>query len=328
MPPTALVTGATGCVGANTVLALLERGYSVRALCRTSSSRDALDGLDPEMVIGDILDPDSLRSAMRGCSLVFHSAAISDYWRHGPDDIYQVNVAGTRNVLSTACDLGVERLVFTSSIGSLGVPPRGQMLTEDSPFNLNPQAFPYGHSKLLAEQAVRQSIGAGLDAVIVNPSGVIGARDVHFISGSLLAVTSKGLGLLAPPGGLNWVDAEIVGLGHVLAAEIGECGEKYILGGHNLSHQESLTTIAKVLGKRPPVAALPSYVVELAALAAALFGAAGVRPLAARAEQARLSAHHVYCDTTKAEKKLGLPRVPFRASVESAYRWYRSRGYL
>jgi len=328
MPPQALVTGATGCVGANVVAALLARGYDVRAMRRTTSSLDALDGLDPALVVGDVLNPVSLVTAMRDCAFVFHIAAVSDYWRTPAERIYQVNVEGTRNVLAAALETGVERLVYTSSIGALGMPPPGRFLDESAAFNLPPRRFPYGHSKHLAEQAVQEAIAQGLDAVIVNPTGVIGARDVHFIGGSVLREVQRGLSWFAPPGGLNWVDAETLGLGHVLAAERGRTGERYILGGENVSHWAAMEIVVEVVGGRRPLATLPRLLMSVIVLLTDGFNTLWPGTPLFSGEQVRLSRVEIYCDCRKAQQELELPCTPFRTAVEQAYAWYLAHGYL
>jgi len=328
MPPTALVTGATGCVGANVVAALLARGYDVRAMRRATSSLEALDGLAPELVVGDVLDPASLVAAMQGCALVFHIAAVADYWRTPTKRIYRVNVEGTRNVLTAALEAGIERLVYTSSVGALGVPPPGHLLDESATFNLPPRRFPYGHSKHLAEQAVQEAVAQGLDALIVNPTGVIGARDVHFIGGSVLREVRRGLFWFAPPGGLNWVDAKTAGLGHVLAAERGRTGERYVLGGQNVSHRVAIEIVAEVVGGRRPLLTLPRPLMSVVALLTDVFNAVWPGTPLFSGEQARLSGAEIYCDWSKAQRELGFPYTPFRAAVERAYAWYRARGYL
>jgi dihydroflavonol-4-reductase len=324
----ALVTGATGCVGANVVAALLTRSYDVRAMRRATSSLDALDGLHPEIVVGDILDPPSLQAALRGCELVFHVAAVSDYWRTPAERIYEVNVKGTRHVLAAALEAGVERVVYTSSVGALGVPKPGHLLDESDTFNLAPRRFPYGHSKHLAEEAVREAIALGLDAVIVNPAAVIGARDVHFIGGSLLREVRRGLSWFAPPGGLNWVEARTLGLGHVLAAENGRTGERYILGGENVSHHEALTTVAQVVGGRRPLGTLPRSALDLAALLVDAFNALWPGTPRLSGEQTRMSGVEICCDCSKARRELGFPETPFRVGVERAYAWYIAHGDL
>jgi dihydroflavonol-4-reductase len=254
----ALVTGATGCVGANIVEALLARGYEVRALRRVSSKLDALAGLDPEYATGDVLDEASLRAAMAGCALVFHAAAIAQYWRNGPEAIYAANVTGTRNVLRAARAQGVQRVVFTSSVAVLGVPTwRGHVLDESASFNLRPAQFHYGHSKVLAEAEVQRAVAEGLDVVIVNPVSVIGQRDVYFVGGEILRTAQRGLLIGAPPGGMGVVSARATGAGHVLAAERGRTGERYILNGENISHRALMTLAAEITGGRAPWMTIP-----------------------------------------------------------------------
>ena len=323
-----LVTGATGCVGANTVAALLTRGYHVRAMRRATSSLDALDDLDVELVTGDILDTPSLITAMDGCELVFHCAAVSDYWRTSVEQLYRVNVEGTRNVLSSALTVGIERLVYTSSAGALGVPSSGCLLNESSTFNLPPHHFRYGHSKHLAELTVRDAVTRGLDAVIVNPTLVMGARDIHFVGGSTLREVGRGLSWIAPAGGANWVDAETVGLGHALAAERGRTGERYILGGENLPHWETLEILARTVGKPQPQFILPRQLTGV--IAHLIDGINALRPHTPlfSGEQVRLSTAEVYCDCRKAHKELDLPCTRFHAAVERAYAWYQAHGYL
>jgi dihydroflavonol-4-reductase len=315
-------------VGANVVAALLEQGYDVRAMRRPTSSLDALDGLQPKLVVGDVLDPASLVAASEGCALVFHAAAVSDYWRTPTERIYRVNVEGTHNVLAAALETSVERLVYTSSVGALGLPPPGHLLDELAAFNLQPHRFPYGHSKHLAEQAVQDMAARGLDVVIVNPAAVIGARDVHFIGGSVLREARRGITWFSPPGGMNWVDAETVGLGHVLAAERGHTGERYILGGENVSHRAAMEIVAEVVGGQRPMLTLPRLLMRVVALLAS--GCNTLRPgaLPFSGEQARLSVADIYCDCSKAQQELELPLTPFRTATARAYAWYQTQGYL
>ncbi|HDQ35176.1 MAG TPA: NAD-dependent epimerase/dehydratase family protein [Chloroflexi bacterium] len=329
MPLRVLVTGATGCVGANIVEALLDNGYTVRALRRASSRLDALTGLEPAFVVGDVTDYDSLAAAMAGCQLVFHAAAISQYWRNSRELLYRVNVEGTRNVLRAAQSQGVERVIFTSSVAVLGVPTRpGQQLDETASFNLSPRRFPYGHSKVLAEAEVQRAVAAGLDAVIVNPVSVIGQRDVYFVGGEILRMATQGRLRVAPPGGMGVVSARAVGLGHLLAAERGVTGERYLLNGENLSHRALLEIVAEVTGARPPQWVAPRPLMGIAAALVDVWNRLRRRPPLVEGNQLRLSAREMYFDGSKARQELDFAPIPARAAVEEAWRWYRQQGML
>lgn len=328
-PNAALVTGGTGFIGANLVAGLNGRGIPARVLHRESSSLEALAGLAYESVLGDILDePAMLAGAMASSDWVFHVAAVADYWRQGKEWIYRVNVQGTKNVLEAARLAGVRRLVFTSSLAAMGVPPDGQLLDEESEFNLPPARSPYGHSKVLAEQAVRQAARAGLEAVIVNPSVVLGPRDVNMISGSIIVEAAKGLLRVAPAGGVNFVDVADVVAGQIAAAERGRAGERYILGGENVPYDEAVVTISRIVGRTPPRLTIPRWSLPLLAT--------GVR--AARAllgnrvpldeNQVRMMGAYIYADSSKARRELDLPHTPFTSTVQRTYNWYNRNGYL
>ncbi len=329
MTTRALVTGATGCVGANIVEALSARGYAVRALRRATSKLDALAGLDPEYAVGDVLDEASLRAAMAGCELVFHAAAVSQYWRNGPEAIYTANVQGTRNVLRAALAQGARRVVFTSSVAVLGVPTqRGQVLDESATFNLRPEQFHYGHSKVLAEAEVQRAVAEGLDVVIVNPVSVIGQRDVYFVGGEILRTAKRGWLIAAPPGGMGIVSARAVGVGHVLAAERGRTGERYILNGENVSHRALMTLAAEAVGVHAPWFTIPRPLVKV--LATPLDWLNRIRraqPLI-DGSQLRLSARDMYFDGRKAERELGFIGGSARAAIAEAWAWYREHGLL
>jgi dihydroflavonol-4-reductase len=324
-----LVTGATGCVGANVVEALLARGYDVRAMQRSTSRLDALDGLAPEMMVGDVLDLDSLRAAVAGCDWVIHAAAISQYWRNQTELIYRVNVEGTRNVVRAATEAGMQRLVYTSSAASLGLPSApGAYLDESSTFDLAPERFPYAHSKVLAEAVVQEAVSDGLDAVIVNPVAVIGQRDIGFVGGEFLRAARQGKAVVAPPGGSGIVSARAVGVGHVLAAERGHTGERYILNGENLSFRELMKIVADVVGARPPRLVIPRPAMRLFAALVSLINRVHDGPPLIDDVQARLSAHEIYFDSSKAKRDLGFPHVSVRDAVEEAWTWYRTHGML
>jgi dihydroflavonol-4-reductase len=325
----ALVTGATGCVGANIVEALLARGYRVRALRRSTSRLDALTDLDPEWVVGDVLDRTSLIAAVRGCDLVFHAAAVSQYWRNGADDLYAINVHGTRNVLAAARRAGVDRVVLTSSVAVLGVPRSGSSpLDESSAFCWSPDRFHYGHSKLLAEAEAQRAVASGQDVVIVNPATVIGRRDVNFVGGEILRAANKGCFRLAPPGSMGIVSAQITGIGHVLAAERGSTGQRYVLNGENISHLALLRVVSEVTGGPAPLGTIPRRLLRSVAGGAwAGCRALGV-PYPVVFTQMDLSARHMAFSGAKAYKVLGLPYRSARDAIEEAWRWYCQAGLL
>lgn len=325
----ALVTGATGCVGANIVEALLTRGYEVRALRRASSRLEALSGLDPELVVGDVLDQASLSRAMVGCELVFHAAAVSRYWHSSTAMLYRVNVTGTRNVLEAARQAGVQRVVLTSSVAVLGVPTRETPIRDErSPLNLAPRRFPYAHSKLLAEAEASRAVEMGLDVVCVNPATVIGRRDINFVGGEILKIVKSGWLLAAPAGGMGVVAASMAGLGHVLAAERGSAGARYVLNGENVKHSDLLATVAEVVGSRSPLVTLPSMPIRaLVAGAWAMFSALG-RPLPPALTQLDLSWRDMFFDGSRARDELGFPSHSARYAVEEAWAWYKGHGLL
>lgn len=326
----AFITGGTGFVGANLVQALNERDIPARVLLRSSSSRKALEGLHYETVTGDVLDePQTLARAMEGCEWVFHVAAVADYWRQEREHLYRVNVDGTRNVLQAAQRAGVERFVYTSSLAALGLPQKkGQLLDESHSFNLPPDNFPYGHSKVLAEEEVRAAAHQGLHAIIVNPSIVLGPRDVNQISGSLFIEAARGHLKFSVPGGASFIDVADVAAGHIAAAEKGRSGERYILSNHNLTHTEAVKVICEVLGRRPPRITIPGWLLPPAATlvgaARAVFGIK--RP--PDEHQVRMMGAFIYVDNQKAVSELSLPRTPFRETVQRTYNWYNQNGYV
>lgn len=326
----AFITGGTGFVGANLVQALNEREISARVLLRPSSPQTALQGLHYETVTGDVLDdPDALAQAMEGCDWVFHVAAVADYWRQERDLLYRVNVKGTRHVLQAAQRAGVQRFVFTSSQAALGLPDKeGQPLDESHTFNLSPDSFPYGHSKALAEDEVRAAAEQGLHAVIVNPSIVLGPRDVNQISGSLVVEAARGRLRFAVPGGANFIDVADVAAGHIAAAEKGRSGERYILGNHNLRHSEAVSTICDVVGRSRPRVTVPARFLPPAALLVRAARAVLGNMVPVDANQVRLMGAFIYADNSKAVSELSLPQTPFRETVQRTYNWYNRNGYV
>jgi dihydroflavonol-4-reductase len=324
----ALVTGATGFIGANLVEALAHHGWQARALRRESSSLKALDGLTYESAIGDINDPASLAAAMDGIDIVFHVAASADYWRNSADKMMRVNVDGTRNVLQTARDVSVQRVVFTSSCAALGKPPFGQTIDESAQFNLGTNQFPYGYSKRLAEQVCQEFVHAGLDVVIVNPAVVLGPRDVNMISGSLIIEAARRSLPAVPPGGVSVIDVADTCAAHIAAAERGRTGERYILTAENLWYSELFATIAKVVGKPAPSLRLPGGVFRAAGSAVDFARETLHLNLPLNGEQVRFSADTFWFDAGKARRELGLTTRPIEETVRRTYEWYKANDYL
>jgi dihydroflavonol-4-reductase len=325
----ALVTGASGFVGANIVAALNQAGWQARALLRRTSSLAALDGLAYEPALGDVTDPKSLAAAMEGCDAVFHAAGVvADYWSQDASLTYRVNVDGTRHVVEAALAARVPRLVFTSSQAALGFGDGQTPIDETHSFNLAPAVYPYGHSKYLAEQVVLGAVRRGLHAMIVNPSVVLGPRDATLYNSRIILEVQAGRLRLVPPGGVNVVDALDVAHGHLLALERGRPGERYLLTGHNVTALHLFRQIAAVLGVRGPAGAIPERLVG--PLAAALDGANRLSPrrLPLAGDVLRFGSRFLYADNRKAVAELGWTVVPLEETIQRAVAWLREVGAL
>lgn len=322
-----LVTGATGFVGSQVAAALARRGDRVRVLRRKSSTLIALEGLDLEHFYGDILEPDAVAAAARGCDTVFHVAALSSYWRAKAPEVYRVNVEGTRIVMDACLRAGVSRVVHTSSCAAIGVRRDGRPSDESQPLNPHEERFAYAHSKYLAEQEVLKAVRLGLPAVIVNPAVVIGPGDHNLISGSMIVEMAKHSLPAAPPGGVCMADVDAVTFGHLAAADRGRVGERYILGGENLTYKAITQIIASVVGCKAPRWRIPPWIIPPAAAALDAANHFVRRPIAS-GDQLRLSAHNAFFDSGKAVAELGYSILPFRNAAERAYRWYVDHGYL
>lgn len=325
----ALVTGATGFVGANIVEALNRAGWRVRALHRRSSSLAALEGLAFEPALGDVLQPDSLLAALQGCDVVFHAAGVvADLWGQNIDLTYRVNVEGTRNVLAAALAVGAPRLVHTSSLAALGFAADATPVDETHQFNLTPKAYPYGHSKHLAELEVQAAVKRGLHAVIVNPSVVIGPRDVTLNNSRLILEVQRARVPLMPPGGVNIVDALDLARGHLMALERGRPGERYLLAGHNIANLDLTRQIAAALAVRPPRGSIPRPLIRPLATALDAANRLARRPLPLSGDVLRFGARFTYADNGKAARELGFTVTPLSETIEQAIDWLRSKGHL
>ena len=321
----ALVTGGTGFVGANVVRELLTEGATVRVLARPGGERKALAGLAVEIAEGDLLDPASLRRAVRGVETVFHVAADYRLWVRDARVLFRTNVDGTRAMLEAAADAGARRIVYTSTVGALGIPRDGTPGREDTPVSLADMVGPYKASKFLAEEVARGLAKAGAPIVVVNPSAPVGPWDVKPTpTGRMIVDFMQGRMFASLDTGLNLVHVRDVARGHLLAAQRGRLGERYILGHANLSLREIFGLLAAITGRRPPRLQIP--------YAVAWFGAAcltGGARLTGRAPQVSLTAvrmakKRMYFDPAKAVRELGLPQTDVRRALEDAVAWFRA----
>jgi dihydroflavonol-4-reductase len=324
----ALVTGGTGFVGANVVRELVAAGASVRVLARAGGDRRALEGVRVELVDGDLLDPASVRRAVRGVQAVYHVAADYRLWTPDPASLYRTNVEGTRIVLEAAGEAGVRRVVHTSSVGALGIPRDGRPGTEDTPVTLADMVGHYKRSKFLAEQVARELAGRGLPVVIVNPSAPIGPWDVKPTpTGQMVVDFMRGRMIATVDTGLNVVHVRDVARGHLLAAERGKPGERYILGHRDLALVEIFRLLAEITGGRPPRWQVPYALAWLGA--ACCEGVARVtrRPPAVPLTAVRMARKRMYFSAAKAVRELGLPQTDVRVALADAVAWFAARGY-
>jgi dihydroflavonol-4-reductase len=327
----ALVTGATGFVGSAVVHALLAAGHSVRALVRPAGNRKNLDGLDIGIVVGDLTDPETLRTACVGCDALFHVAADYRLWIRDPQAMMAANVDGTRNIIRAAMTARVRRIVYTSSVATLGVRTDGQSADEETPASLDDMIGPYKRSKFLAEEAVREMVGTqGAQVVIVNPSAPIGPRDIKPTpTGRLIVEAAAGRMPAYVDTGLNVVHVDDVAAGHLAAYERGRIGERYILGGDNLTLRQILVTIAALTGRRGPLFRVPHGVIlPVAALAETWTRLIGGDEPFVTLDGVRMARKKMFFSCGKAAKELGYAPRPSIEALSDAILWFRENGYL
>lgn len=315
----ALVTGASGFIGWHVARLLLARGERVRALVRASSS---VPELDVELVAGDLRDPDSLARAVAGCGVVYHIAADYRLWSKNPADLYHSNVDGTRNVLTAARAAGVERFVYTSTVGCIGIPPGG-IGDETSPVSIAEMSGTYKRSKFLAEEVALDFARSGFPVVIVNPTAPMGDHDfkptptgqivLDFLRGAMPAYIDTGL---------NVAHADDVAGGHLLACEHGRVGERYILGSENLTLEQILRMLADITGRKAPTIQIP-YAVAYAAgvITTAWANISGVAPRAPL-EAVKMARKKMWVSHGKAAAELGYSPRPARAALAAAVTWF------
>jgi len=329
LPGLCLVTGATGFVGSAVTRALLATGHEVRVLARQNGDRRNLDDLSVEVAEGSLEDAASLARAVAGCRYLFHVAADYRLWVTDPAAMRRANVEGTRLLMRAALDAGVERVVHTSSVATLGLVPDGSA-DETAPSRVEDMIGPYKRSKFQAEELVRDLVAKrGLPAVIVNPSAPVGPRDRKPTpTGRLILEAARG----HMPGyvdtGLNIVHVEDVAAGHLAAAELGCVGERYILGGENLPLAAILAEVARAAGVRAPRIRVPYAIAYSAAIGAELTARLrGNEPFITR-DGVRMSRKRMYFNSAKASRKLGYKPRPARQAIADAVGWFKAKGYL
>jgi dihydroflavonol-4-reductase len=324
-----LVTGGTGFVGANVVRALLKRGAEVRALVRPRSDTRNLDSLEVELVAGDLRDRSSLEAALEGCDTVYHVAAMYTLWVRNPRELYDSNVTGTVNLLEAAGQAGVQKIVYTSSVATIGLPPDGTPGSEAVPLLPKDMVSDYKRSKYLAEQEVLKYAQRGLPVVIVNPSFPVGPWDVKPTpSGQMIVNFLRGKIPAYVHTGLNVVDVEDVAVGHVLAAERGRIGERYILGHANLTLPELFQLLEQVSGMRAPRLRIPYGLAYLSACVSECVARTIThKPPFVTLAGVRLSRKRMFFDASKAVRELGLPQTPAIEALSKAVQWFRAHGY-
>jgi dihydroflavonol-4-reductase len=317
-----LVTGASGFLGWHVANLLLERGHSVRALVRSGSR---VPELAVETVTGDLRDSASIEGAISGCSGVFHVAADYRLWAKDPAELYCSNVDGTRNVLEAAKKAGVERVVYTSTVGCIGIPYDG-LGDEDAKISLGEMTGDYKRSKFMAEQAALDYARAGLPVVIVNPTAPVGDHDfkptptgkivADFLAGGMPAYIDTGL---------NVVDARDCARGHVLAFERGRVGERYILGSENLTLAEILFKLAEITGRKAPKTRIPYTVAYAAGVFSTAWAGLTGRPPRVPIDAVRMARKKMWVSHEKARRELGYQPGPADIALSRAVEWFRAR---
>jgi len=324
-----LVTGATGFLGSHVARKLVERGERVRILLRKTSRTSNIKDIDAERAYGDILDIDSVKEALKGCDTLYHIAGIvssrkSDYGR-----MEEINVKGTFNVFSSALEAGVKKAVYTSSVAAIGVDPNGGIANEETPFTLEPMGIQYLNTKYYAEKEALKFYQKGLPLVIVNPSIVIGPGDIYLSSTALIVWYCKRKFPGYMDGGVNVVDVEDVAEGHILAAEKGRVGERYILGNRNLSIKECFSILERITGIPSPKRKVPYFMALTAGfIRERIIRGSSPSFVLQDVDSAKAGRLYWYFDSSKAVRELGFPQTPVEESLKKTIKWFRDNGYL
>lgn len=319
-----LVTGASGFLGWHVARLLLERGCHVRALVRPTSK---LRELDAEPAMGDLRDRESLDRAVAGCSVVYHVAADYRLWAAHPEELYRSNVDGTRNVMEAAKKAGVERVVYTSTVGCIGV-REGAEGDEDTPVSLADMAGDYKRSKFLAEQAALEAAQSGLPVIVVNPTAPVGEHDVKPTpTGKIILDLLKGDMPAFIDTGLNLVDVRDVAAGELLACERGQTGQRYILGYENLTLGQILGKVADAAGMKAPTVQLPYAVAYAAGVATTAWARVTGKEPRAPLDAVKMAKKKMFVSHAKAARELGFSPGPVDGALKRAVEWFRGNGY-
>jgi dihydroflavonol-4-reductase len=325
----ALVTGATGFVGSAVARALVNSGWPVRVLVRSGSDRCNLRGLPVEIAVGDLTDRASLAQAIADCTALFHVAADYRLGTREPAQLYRANVEGTGNILDAARHAGVERMVYTSSVATIGLPADGAPGEEETSVAVTDMIGHYKRSKFLAEQLVREFAQTGFSVVIVNPSTPVGPGDVKPTpTGQLVLDAACGRTPAYVDTGLNIVHVDDVAAGHLLAFHRGRAGERYILGGEDMTLREILAQIAQLVGRKPARIRLPHAALLPVAFVAEAFARASGGATRITVEGVRMSRKRMFYSSAKAIRELGYRSRPAVEALDDAVQWFRERGLV
>jgi dihydroflavonol-4-reductase len=324
------VTGATGFLGSHVARVLAERGTDLRLLVRPTSNLKNLEGVKAETVTGDLRNPASLEKAISGCDTVFHVAADYRLWVRDPNEMYRSNVEGTRAILEAARKNGVRSVVYTSSVATIGFRNNGQPADEDSPVSLADMIGHYKRSKFMAEQVALEAGRGGMRVVAVNPTTPIGERDIKPTpTGRIVVDFLKGKFPAYVDTGLNLVDVRECAWGHVAALEKGRSGERYILGGENLTLKQILDKLGTISGLPSPTVKLPYFVAYVAgAVDETVSGRILRREPRATIESVRMGKKKMWASSCKAERELNWKSLPADDALRRAVEWFQANGYV
>ncbi len=325
----AFVTGATGFVGSHVARVLAEQGADLRLLVRSTSDLRNIEDLKAERMTGDLRDPAALKKAVSGCDAVFHVAADYRLWVRDPDEMYRSNVEGTRAILEAARESGVRRVVYTSSVATMGFNSNGHPADESSPVSLANMIGHYKRSKFMAEEVAIEAGRSGMDVVVVNPTTPVGERDIKPTpTGRIVVDFLKKKFPAYVDTGLNLVDVTECARGHVAALEKGKSGERYILGGENLTLKQILDKLAIITGLPSPRIRVP-YLVALATgvVDQVVTGYIRNREPRATIDAVRMGRKKMFVSSSKAERDLGWKNVPVDGALRRAVEWFQANGY-